>query len=90
MAGLIHKLVQPRKVVSSRGTNQVRFDKFLVAKAEGQMGTANTAVLRKTDAAEFEFPCHRGAPINPQVRQANQGQLLLVFGSDSGQSTAGC
>src|SRR5215472_7328336 len=30
------------------------------------------------------------APINPQVRQANQDQLLLVCGSDSGQSTAGC
>ena len=51
MAGLIHKLVQPRKVVSSRVTNQIRFDEFLVAKTEAQMGTANATVLRKTNAA---------------------------------------
>jgi hypothetical protein len=51
MAVLIHKLVQPRKVVPSRATNQIRFDEFLVAKAEAKMGTAHATVLRKTDAA---------------------------------------
>ena len=50
MAGLIHKLVQPRKVVPSRATSQIRFDEFLVTKAEAQMGTADTAVLRETNA----------------------------------------
>jgi hypothetical protein len=64
---LIHKVVQPGKVIPSRCPNEIGIDQFLVVKAKTNMGTARTAVLRKTDAAmEREL---RGLDLTDGIRQ---------------------
>ncbi|MHB8616034.1 MAG: hypothetical protein ACYC93_08180, partial [Candidatus Acidiferrales bacterium] len=48
---LILKLVKSIKVTCSGSTNELGFDHRLIFKTESQMGTADAAVLRESNAA---------------------------------------
>jgi len=48
---LIHKLVKPIKVTSSRTSDKLRFNKLLVTEAQPELRAANAAVLGEADAA---------------------------------------
>jgi hypothetical protein len=69
---LIHKLVKPGKGIPSCRANQIPISKALIPQAEAKMGTAQTTVLRKSNAAvgrDDRLSCHRF--------RANAFRLLL-------------
>ena len=51
MSLLIHKVVQPGKVIHSRSADKICRNQRLIVEAQAEMGTAHTTVLWKADTA---------------------------------------